>query len=162
MIMSTIAKMEYRTHVPWGWIAIEYCNINFTGDNAKNYANKWHSIEFEKFHKNDCAQQALAEHKKEIEADLDDARNAYWANQKWYRLWRTKEDRELECKIDSLSEKYNEICEEIEKLEKESFYTASQLVDKAHSFLIEYGFKLLSHNTVGSECVNEIEMWTLE
>lgn len=46
--MTTIAKMEYRNYVPYGWIAIEYCNLEFIGYNANELTDKWCEIKYDK------------------------------------------------------------------------------------------------------------------
>lgn len=100
--------------------------------------------------------------KKEIEATIHNVQNEYLANQKWYRFWQSKEDKELERKLNWLSEQYDKVCKRIEEVKSERFYTARELERKAHSFLIDNGFNVQSHTTNGTECVDEIEVWVRE
>ena len=48
----TIATLEYRDHVPYGWIATEFCHLNIMGINdavVDMMEQKWHNTEFEKY-----------------------------------------------------------------------------------------------------------------
>lgn len=34
------AEMKYRTYVPYGWVAIMFCDIDFYNDTNNKYSNK--------------------------------------------------------------------------------------------------------------------------
>ena len=50
-IEHTTCRIEHRDYVPYGWIAIEFCDVEFMGKNAKQYEREWHDIEFVKLRK---------------------------------------------------------------------------------------------------------------
>ncbi len=45
----TTARVKYRTFVPFGWIAVEFCNVDFFGDDAELLNGMWKEIEYEKY-----------------------------------------------------------------------------------------------------------------
>lgn len=43
--MKTTAIVKHRDRVPYGWIAIKFCSVEFLGPLARELDNKWHDIE---------------------------------------------------------------------------------------------------------------------
>ena len=40
----TTVKMKYRTYVPYGWIAVEFCDLKFFGENEKNVSGTYSKL----------------------------------------------------------------------------------------------------------------------
>ncbi|MDD6023618.1 MAG: hypothetical protein PUC06_05165, partial [Oscillospiraceae bacterium] len=44
MSKITTAKITYRDYVPYGWIALKFCRVEFYGYRAKELERKWDGI----------------------------------------------------------------------------------------------------------------------
>lgn len=160
----TTVKMKYRTYVPYGWIAVEFCDLKFFGENEKIYERAWHKIKFAKYNEKEKQIYVYKEKIeninnkiKEIEDKIKNIRS-----EKWWRFWKTDEQKELEHECFELN-KSRHICEtNIEKCEKERFYSASELVSKANRFLRENGFVLTSSTKNGDECTTTTDVWEIK
>jgi len=130
----TTCKLEKRTYVPSGWIALEFCTLHFYGKNKEKYEELWDNIEHYKYIKYEKEYNKLKKDLKEIEK-----------NKKWYQFT-SKIEKEKREKLISLN-----------KLMKNDIY---DLIVKAETMLEENNFYLTQHSSDGSECETETEIWT--
>ena len=67
---TTIATLEYRTFVPSGWIATEFCRLSVMGvsdKEVKTLEDAWHDIEFEKYREKEILINGLEQEKEKLE-----------------------------------------------------------------------------------------------
>ena len=112
--------MKYRTYVPYGWIAVEFCDLKFFGENEKIYERAWHKIKFAKYNEKEKQISVYKEKIKNIDNKIKEIENKIKniRSKKWWRFWKTEEQKELEHECFELNKSKN-ICEKnIEKCEK--------------------------------------------
>lgn len=160
--MSTIiATLEYRTHVPYGWIASEFCNLNVMGvsdSEVKGLEDSWHDIEFEKYRAKEIIIDKLENDKDRLNAEVDSLESQYKASKKWYRF-ANKAEKQMLADAHSKRMSIYEIDEQIQKHKDERFFSASELKRKAEQLLINKGYILISKSSAGAECITHTEIW---
>ena len=50
-MQKTTAKVEHRDYVPWNYIALRFCHVNFYGFRAEEMKQKWEDIENKRYQK---------------------------------------------------------------------------------------------------------------
>lgn len=157
----TTARVKYRDYVPDDWFAIEFCDVEFFGNNADILSQKWHSIEYEKCREfrpkaDDLENQMdiLEKERNSIEIELRNSRH-------WWKFWSGKYEKELKGRLSRTNQTIKEIKSEFKQVENNMFYDVSTLVRKAEKFLAENGFILKSTNSSGNECVTHTDIWEL-
>ncbi len=162
MSKKTTAKVEHRDYIPWGWIAIPFCDVEFYGFRAKEMEEKWSDIQrkrYEKYHS------IVEQNEKEIK-DLKDSassiRKQAENSKPFYRFWYTKKEKELLAKAENLYLQAYRLEKSNEKLEDKEEFGVHKCHKKIKKLLEQNGFVLTHINSKGKECVTETEIWTLE
>ena len=160
-MLTTIATLKYRDHIPSGWVATEFCHLDFMGvkdDIVESMNDKWHSAEFEKYRAAEEKIVALNANKEVLDAQIVELESKYKQSKKWYRL-ANKYEREL---LDDIAQKKCSVCDintAIEQLNSDKFFSAGELHRKASELLIKNNFILISKSSAGDECVTHTEIW---
>ncbi len=155
---KTSAKVTYRDNVPWGWIAIKFCDVEFFGFRANELKRKWTKIEIEEFKKYDSIYE---ENKIKIQNYRDKAKSMLDSideSKPFYRIWFNKKEKEM------ISES-NILFMQAEELEKENKRIGEKRFIDYYSlkfFLKQNGFIITAVSSEGSECITKTEIWTLE
>lgn len=160
----TTARLKYRNYVPWGWIAIEFCNVEFFGDNADLFRRKWHDIEYAKYDKCKAKMNALKEEldanekqRKSISQELKELQQAA----PWWQIWETDKERALKMQLSEIDADITKIEINMSVINSDKFYDVQTIINKAESFLEENGFVLRNTDTAGNECVTHTDIWEL-
>ena len=160
--MKTTAKVEHRDYVPYGWIAIEFCRVNFFGARAEKMEEKWDAIKRERYIK----YTSLYEENEKTIQDFRDQANIIRRNIKnskpFYRFWHTKTEKDMLSKAKSLSTQADKLEKENEKISSKRFFGVYECHRKIENLLIQNGFVLTSTSSSGDSCTIETEIWTLE
>jgi hypothetical protein len=162
MNFLSTAKFKYRDYVPYGWIAIEYCDVEFFGRNADKLNKAWHDIKYEKFHKKDAEIKVLERKMREIKSANnynEETLKSLKEEKKWWNFKTTVDEKNFLSKIEENNVLMQDIKNKIEKLEEERYYSVSELKTKAKNFLREKGFLMYDYNSNGDECIDHTEMW---
>lgn len=176
---KTTAKIEHRDHIPYGWIAIKFCHVNFYGFREKEMTKKWEDIKNERYYKyaplyeqNETKIQNLRNQIAEIYAEIESLMDSK-PSKPFYRFWYNKAEKEKISDInklsDELSKQANEMTFEANKLEKENkeigdkrFFEVYECHRIIENLLNENGFVLTHTSSEGEKCVTKTEVWTLE
>ena len=160
----TIATLEYRDHVPYGWIATEFCRLNIMGINdavVEMMEQKWHNIEFEKYDNVEPKIKELVSKQNALQQEIDELDSKYNASHRWWKIPSAMEKtwkRESKEKAQMISD----LETTIDSLKNERWYDAGELHTKATKLLIDNGFILSSKTSSGSECITHTEIWQRE
>lgn len=158
----TTARVKYRDYVPYGWIAVEFCDVYFYGDKANELSLRWHAIKYEKYYKQKSKINNLLVIKEDYEAQKTDIGKDLKQSEDWWRFWNNKQERKLKCKIKELNQKISEIDSEIRSIQSDKYFEVSTLIRKAERFLDDNKFVLKSSNSSGTECITHTDIWELE
>ena len=155
----TTAKVEYRIYIPYGWIAVEFCNVEFFGYNKNLLKNEWHDIEYKKckdkkpiINKLKVRRDDLKKHENLI---VDEIKSI----QKWWKLWKSKDEKSLWNQLFIIRKKMDDIDNKIKMHEESMFYSALVLKRKAEHFLESKGFIFETTSSAGNECVTHTDVW---
>ncbi len=128
--VKTVAKIKYRGWVSMWVIAIPYCNLTFYGVDKEKYEDLWRDIEYKKYNNNE-------EKRDLLEEKLEPKKNqTVWERIKYFFA-------------------KDGIQEQLDKLNHNSFYSATELYIKAEDFLEKYGFLLKSSSVGGINTTDE-------
>ena len=156
--MKNTATVKHRDYVPYGWIALEFCSVDFAGPRANELGEAWRKIEYSKLHDAEAKIKELEGHIETFELDKKILKtNA--PKKPWYRFWKTKEDKKLDKKIDECDSRIHQLQLQIEKLDKEKFFDSYTLRRKVEKFLEEHGFYLHNTSSSGDECVTHTDIY---
>lgn len=155
----TVAEVKYRLHVPHGWIAIEFCKVEFQGTDADKLSSAWDAIQYERYDNMKPIIDSLHEQSDEMKKKADDLMTEYEESKPWWRFWDNKSEKAMLRNIGYLRTKIDRMSKTIEEMESKRFYKAYELKSKLHDFLLNNGFLIKNHNTNGSECKTDIEIW---
>lgn len=158
----TTARVKYRNHVPYGWIAVEFCDVRFFGDKATELNLKWENIKCEKSRKQQYKIDNLLVFKKNCEIEKANAARDLKQSKDWWRFWNNKYEQGLKCKIKELNQSIKKINLEIQSIQTNKYYDVFTLIHKAEKFLDDNKFVLKSSNAAGSECITYTDIWELE
>lgn len=181
-IEYTTCKVEHRDYVPYGWIAVEFCHVDFMGKHAKLYENEWHDIEFEKYRKREKEIKEIEEELKSIEkADENIAkqqisleyeiRNLRKKLPIFKRLFKgdTEEIKDKKAELEKLMNTKNYkikgyfVLTKLKKeLDEDRFYSQSELMRKIERYLKDKGFRIINSSQSGGECKEQIDIWQKE
>ena len=155
--MTTTAIVKHRDRVPYGWIAIKFCDVEFLGPLEDELNNKWHDIEFKKYRQNKEKIEECETTKKILDDKIKDFQKQI--NKPWYRFWYNSEEKEKLEKIRILEDDIMNCEIEIEELNDNNFYEASEKLRLVKNFLTENGFVLHSTSAAGEECITHTDIW---
>lgn len=178
----TTCRVKHRDYVPYGYIAIEFCDVKFMGKNSKKYEREWYAIEFKKLRQREKEIEDINEEvkaiTKEIEISLDSKNNIEKEIKKmrkklsfFARLFNsdTEEIKDkknvlklliysIDCKIN----KYNELIVLKNNLDQDKFYSQSEIMVKIERYLIDNGFRIINSSQSGGECKTQTDIWQKE
>lgn len=161
-MQKTTAKVEHRDYVPMMWIAIKFCRVDFYGFRAKEMERKWQAIKNKRYEKYDSLY-------KQNEIKIQNLRNQADAIYKrvkkcrhFYRFWYNKAEKEMLSEAHKLSNQANELEETNKSVKDKRFFDVRECHIKIENFLQQNGFVLTHASSSGEECVDKIEVWTLE
>lgn len=160
-MFTIIATIKYRDHVPYGWIANEFCELEIMGvkDSIVQAVNKeWDKVRFEKYDKVKEQIAALEAQKVLLNTEAADLDAKYKSSKKWYRFANATEKAWKNSAEMKRSEIY-QIDSQIQDLDNDKFFTASELKRKARDLLVRHGFVLINTSSAGDECVTHTEVW---
>ncbi len=158
---TTIATIKYRDYVPHGWVATEFCDLEVMGVRdsiVKSVDNEWHAVKFEKYDKIKEQIATLEAQKVLLNAEAAELDAKYKSSKKWYRFANATEKSWKNSAAMKRSEIYK-IDSQIQALDNDKFFTASELKRKAHDLLVRHGFVLINTSSAGDECVTHTEVW---
>ncbi len=152
------AKVQYRDYVPYGYIAIEFCNVEFYGDDSDNLTAKWEKIKKDRYHKYDTAVNRLRYKLDSLNSareDLEKIKNA----KPWFRFWYNEEEKEAIAKIEDIFNDIVKIEEQLQEYESLRHMTAKETKRAVEEFLRDNGFVLTNTDSSGMECVTHTDIW---
>ena len=158
--MKTTAKVKHRDYVPWGWIAIEFCDVKFYGVRAKELEEKWRDIEFFKYREQKPIVEECELEKSVIEKEIEELQRSLNTSKKWYRPWYTKEEKQFISSINKKRNAIENLDEQIAMAKDNMFYDAATLRRKAEQFLQNNGFALTNTTAAGDRCVTYTDIWS--
>lgn len=178
----TTCRVEHRDYVPYGYIAIEFCNVKFMGKDKRKYEKEWNNIEFKKLNQREEEIKEINEKLKTINEEIKtllDLENNIEEEIKemrkklsiFARLFKgdTEEIKDkknvlklliyaIDCKIN----KYNELIALKNNLDEDKFYSQSELMCKIERYLEDNGFRIINSNQSGGECKTQTDIWQKE
>ena len=160
-MFTIIATIKYRDHVPYGWIANEFCELEIMGvkDSIVQSVNKeWDKVRFEKYDKVKEQIATLESQRTVLEQEIIKLDNQYKASKKWYRFANSNE-KLWKSQAAAARNEIENINASIQELDDDKFFSASELKRKAHDLLVKYGFVLINTSSAGDECVTHTEVW---
>ena len=159
---KTTAKIEYRDRVPYGYVALEYCDVTFYGARAREMANKWHATKNERYLKN----KALYKQNKVSIKKLQESANAIMKQVKnakpFYRFWYTRSEKKQILKAKGLLWQANTLIKANKELEKKLGFSVRDTYTRVAIHLNQNGFVLTHASSAGEKCITKTEVWTLE
>lgn len=159
---KTTAKVEHRDYIPWGWIAIKFCDVEFYGSRAAEMSKKWQKIKSERYEKYDSL---CKENEMKIEAWrtlASSIRDNVKNSKPFYRFWYNKSEKDMLATAAKHLSQANELEEENEKVKANRFFETFECRMKIEELLRQNGFILTNASSRGKECITKIEIWTLE
>lgn len=159
--MSTTAKVEYRDFVPYGYIAIEFCDISFYGDKYYELDNEWQTIKYKKLHEREKQIEDLNKNKVELNNNIKELQDKRNNTKCKFLFFKTQKEKDLDDQIWKLSRNIYSIDLKIDKLNHDKFYSAIDLEAKAEIFLEDHGFILDSSTSHGDRCATTTDIWKL-
>ena len=155
---KTVCELKYIDCIPYKYVAVEFCHVNFMGDDAELYSKQWCNIEYDKFYKAEDEFQSLRNKLNKLYSEhksLNDDRTFFQKIIKNYNTPNWKRKAELDIEI-NITEK------RIIELGRHRFDEASQLVEKTRDFLNNNNFLITSHSANGDRIETHYEIWTRE
>lgn len=162
----TTAKVEHRDYVPIGWVAIEFCDVEFYGYRASEMSKKWDNIETKlrneqeeervrTISQNEARIRNLRQVAEERRKEIRNGRHVL-------RLWYNEEEKKLLQHVWDMEDEADRLENENDELRNKKHsidtYTLRRNIEK---FLQDRGFALTQVSSRGDECVTKIEVWTL-
>lgn len=158
----TTARIDVRTYIPLGWIAIPFCRVEFYGEQAIELEKAWRDVEYEKYRKTEASMRDMqaAIDEKQHEIDSLDVEIGAAKIARGLKFWPSREIKEL---LGKRERTYVECCQmrqSMDKAEEDRFYDAETLYVKAQVFLKDHGFAPTRVESNGLECQTTTEIWT--
>ena len=161
-MLKTTAKVEHRDRVPYGWIAIEFCDVDFYGFRAEEMKKKWRDIEHKRYVEYNTLYEENKAKIQAMENSADAIREVVKESKPFYRFWYNKDEKEMLSKADELLDQADELKKENKKVKKKRFFETYECLRKIEELLQENGFVLTHTASRGEECIVKTEVWTLE
>lgn len=158
----TTARVRHRDYVPYGWIAIEFCEVEFFGTRARQIEEEWKKICNERYNKYNNLVEALKFKKNKAQQEIDKLSGELKESKPWYRPWHNKTEKDIIKKIDELIENINGLDRSIKRNEDMRFFAQSEKKRNLENLLKRSGFVLTNTAAAGDECVTYTDIWTSE
>lgn len=159
---KTTAKVEHRDYIPWGWIAIKFCDVEFYGFRADEMSKKWQKIKSERYEKYDSL---CKENEMKIDALrtlASSIRDNVKKSRPFYRFWYNKSEKDMLATAAKYSSEADKLEEENEKVKSNRFFETFECRMKIEELLQQNGFVLTNASSRGEKCITKVEIWTLE
>lgn len=161
-MQKTTAKVEHRDYVPFGWIAVTFCHVDFYGYRAGEMKKKWSDIKHQRFRKYDSLFKENKTKIKNLRSKANAIRSQVEKSKPFYRFWYNKEEKEMLSEADELSRQAYELANKNNEVEEKKFFSTYECHKRIEELLEQNGFVLTSTSSSGDECVTDTEIWTLE
>lgn len=161
-MLKTTAKVKHRDWVPYGWIAIEFCDVDFYGFRAGEMDKKWHDITRKRYDTYDSLYKENETKIQDLHNNTKDIRKQVKESKPFYRFCYNEVEKEMLFKADNLSKKAYELEKENEQIKGKRFFNVYECHRKIEELLQQNGFVLTHASSTGEECVMETEIWILE
>lgn len=158
--MKTTAILKYRCYIPYGWIAVPFCRLEFTGSETVKFDSKWDKIRTKLRKQNELTESEIAKSIAEKRTELEDIQNDLTQFKRWWRFWRTPEEKQLYDTERSIAKQIKSLKEKRERYKTGP--SADTLLYEAKKLLRENDFTCISVTTDGSECTTYTEVWGRE
>ena len=155
---KTTAKIEHRDHIPWGWIAIPFCRVSFSGTYADEMERKWGKITHTRFEQYDFVVKKKEREILNMEKEIKNIQETI--RRPWYRPWYNLVEKQKLSKISNIRNNIEQKQLEIVEDKKKRFYDSYECRRKIEQLLNENGFYLTHTSSSGEECVTHTEIWT--
>lgn len=161
-MQKTTAKVEHRDYVPYGWIAIEFCEVEFFGPRAKEMNAKWNAITHARYEEYESICSQKQERIDEATKEIEDIQKDIKSSKPFYRFWYNSDEKIMLAKVKALKAEISVLEEKIEEVKDKRFYGVYEKHRKLERLLDENGFTLTSTSSRGDRCITKVEIWTLE
>lgn len=158
----TTARVIYRNYVPYGWIALEFCDVDFSGSNSESLDSMWRKIKYKRYDEAKIKIKRLQDDIVKYKEKVNMIDQELLRTKKWWRFWHTSSEKVLLKQREVLIENIRGAIKNQDSLDENKFYGASELVYKAKKFLKENGFVLSHTSSSGTECITHTDLWTKE
>ena len=159
---KTTAKVEHRDYVPYGWIAIKFCDVDFYGFRAQEMTTKWQNIKNRRYDEYNSIYNQNEKTIKDLRNSASEIRNRVRKAKPFYRFWYNKKDKILLAAADKLSSQADKLEEKNEELGEKRFFGVYECHTRIEQLLEQNGFVLTHTSSRGQECVIQTEVWTCE
>ena len=159
MCLITTCRVEHRDYVPYGWIAVEFCDVEFFGLMKDEYEKQWREVKYNKCHIYDAKIEELNEGLKNLTNQIHDLEVELKECRCWWKFWNTKEEVAIKNEWYKLNTKKPQIEAAIEKYENDRFYDLSELMIKIEKLLNDNGFILKNSSSTGGGCSMTTDIW---
>ena len=160
-MQKTTAKVEHRDYVPWSWIAIEFCDVDFYGFRAREMEIKWREIKNQRYDKYNSIYEENEKIIRNLQNKAKEILKKVEESKPFYRFWYNKKEKQMLSEANNLSSQAYKIKEKNEEVEKKRFFGTYECHRKIEELLTQNGFVLTSTSSSGNECVTKTEVWTL-
>lgn len=178
----TTCRVEHRDYVPYDYIAIEFCEVEFIGKNARQYENEWHNIKFAKCRKREKEiknidttlqiitkelefvlnlQSELKEEIKSLRKKLSIFRRLFKGDTGEILIKKEKLEQLISTENHRI-DKYNKLINLKNDLDEDKFYSQYELMRKIERYLENKGFRIINSSQSGGECKEQIDIWQKE
>lgn len=161
-MQKTTAKVEHRDYVPFGWIALRFCHVNFYGFRAEEMKQKWEDIENKRYQKYNSIYKENKIKIQSLRTQVDAIYKQVKESKTFYRFWYNKAEREMLADAQKLSCQADELEEKNEENRGKFFFDTYECRRKIEDLLQQNGFVLTHTSSEDEKCVTKIEVWTLE
>lgn len=159
-----ICRMKYRNHVPYGWIAIEFCNAEFFGDEeeCRRMNSKLNDIVFEKYNANIGKVNAVEDELECLKKEIEQLQREMNENSFFFGLFLNSDGRRCSNRLQTCMDRKDQLEVQLKESRSDLFYSTPEKIRRTTNFLISEGFKFQDKVSSGGECRTYEEVWVLE
>lgn len=162
MSKKTTCLFKYRTHVPYGWIAVTFCSMDFSGYNSDYYQRKYRDLAYgnkkevgrhmRQFKSDNKHDEESLKQKRTVLENLKNEKNPFnpIINTYRWRLWREQQREKISDTEKDIKTLENRLDNELENEDTALKYDCEE-------FLESNGFVRMSVDE--KECNTYTEMW---
>ena len=154
---KTSAKVEHRDYIPWGWIAIPFCRVSFSGEKATEMEKKWSDITHARYVEYNSIYEENLVRIKNLTSRIEEIENSI--HKPWYRFWETAEEKSKQKQIATIRHDIEAI--ELNNVEvgKKRWFNSYEYRSRLENLLQKNGFYLHDTSSSGEECTTHTEIW---
>lgn len=147
----TTARLKYNISC-----IFKFVDIEFYGENEYALSNKWHKILQYKYNES-VTQVGLYETEiLRLRNKTEELFKKLKGFKRWYRPWKTKEEKEIWKEIYPLNREIDDIEKKLNKFKNNSFYNYTEIYIEGKYFLKENGFILRQSSCNDDNTTTEI------